>query len=163
MHVPAHLLARWLLKAGCPWCAAALGLLAIASPGWAQSSEGSSDPGMLSSTADAGGFLLIEHRHEAEASGTAGPGDVAAQRLGQSLRVARSATRAEVDNEIGGLIRLAEARYRLPGRLLEALIFVESGFAPMAVSRAGAAGLAQLMPGTAVDLGVRNRFDPAQN
>lgn len=61
------------------------------------------------------------------------------------------------------LIREAELRYRLPPRLLQALIWAESRFNPMAVSPAGAAGLAQLMPGTARELGVTNRHDPAQN
>lgn len=57
-------------------------------------------------------------------------------------------------------VRDAELRYRLPEGLLQALIWTESRFNPMAVSRAGAAGLAQLMPGTARDLGVKNRHDP---
>lgn len=61
------------------------------------------------------------------------------------------------------LIREAEARYRLPPRLLQALVWAESRFDPMAISPAGAAGLAQLMPATARELGVRNRHDPAQN
>lgn len=61
------------------------------------------------------------------------------------------------------LIRQAEARYHLPPRLLQALVWQESRFNPMAISSAGAAGLAQLMPGTARELGVSNRHDPAQN
>ncbi len=61
------------------------------------------------------------------------------------------------------LIRQAEARYQLPPRLLQALIWQESRFNPMAISPAGAAGLAQLMPGTARQLGVSNRHDPVQN
>ncbi|WP_298308144.1 lytic transglycosylase domain-containing protein [uncultured Erythrobacter sp.] len=61
------------------------------------------------------------------------------------------------------LIRRAEARNRLPPMLLQALVWQESRFNPMAVSPAGAAGLAQLMPATARELGVTNRHDPAQN
>lgn len=61
------------------------------------------------------------------------------------------------------LIRQAEVRYRLPPRLLQALVWQESRFNPMAISPAGAAGLAQLMPATARELGVTNRHDPAQN
>lgn len=61
------------------------------------------------------------------------------------------------------LIREAEFRHGLPPRLLRALIWAESRFNPLAVSPAGAAGLAQLMPGTARELGVTNRHDPRQN
>lgn len=47
--------------------------------------------------------------------------------------------------------------------LLVAVVRAESNFDPIAVSRAGAAGLTQLMPATASDLGVTDVFDPAQN
>jgi soluble lytic murein transglycosylase-like protein len=57
-------------------------------------------------------------------------------------------------------VREAELRYGLPTGLLQALIWTESRFNPMAISPAGAAGLAQLMPGTARYLGITNRHDP---
>ena len=60
-------------------------------------------------------------------------------------------------------IRAAERKHALPFGLLDALIWQESQYNPMAVSPAGAVGLAQLMPGTASDLGVRNRYDPVAN
>ncbi len=43
------------------------------------------------------------------------------------------------------------------------LVAEESAYRPDAVSPAGAGGLTQLMPGTARDLGVRDRFDAEEN
>ena len=57
----------------------------------------------------------------------------------------------------------AEAKFGLPPGLLDAVIWTESRYNPVAVSRAGAAGLGQLMPGTAKEMGVFNRFDPHAN
>jgi len=56
-----------------------------------------------------------------------------------------------------------EARFGLPDGLLDALVWTESRYNPLAVSKAGAGGLGQLMAGTALELGVANRFDPRAN
>jgi soluble lytic murein transglycosylase-like protein len=55
--------------------------------------------------------------------------------------------------------RAAARRHGIPEDLFLRLVTQESGWNPQAVSRAGAIGLAQLMPDTAVLLGV----DPADN
>ncbi|WP_437932554.1 lytic transglycosylase domain-containing protein [Sorangium sp. So ce291] len=60
-------------------------------------------------------------------------------------------------------VREAAALYSLPAELILAVMKVESGFNPRAVSRAGAMGLMQLMPGTAEEVGVRDPFEPRQN
>ena len=57
----------------------------------------------------------------------------------------------------------AAARYAVPERLIWAVIRVESGFDPRAVSSSGARGLMQLMPETAAILGVRDPFNPREN
>lgn len=52
---------------------------------------------------------------------------------------------------------------KVPIDLLDAVVLAESLYQAMALSRAGAAGLAQLMPETARELGVGNRYDPREN
>ncbi len=54
-------------------------------------------------------------------------------------------------------------RYRLPKSLVHAVITAESAYNPNAISRAGAVGLMQLMPGTAKRYGVKNRMNPYEN
>ena len=53
--------------------------------------------------------------------------------------------------------------YGMPRELVKAIIEAESGWNPHAVSPAGAVGLMQLMPETAVAFRVRNRFDIGEN
>ena len=61
------------------------------------------------------------------------------------------------------LIRTNAARNHLSAALVKAVILVESGGDPSAVSSSGAGGLMQLMPATASFYGVSNRFDPDDN
>lgn len=64
--------------------------------------------------------------------------------------------------DLGALAAQAEARHDLPRGLLRALLEVESGAKPHRISRAGAMGPAQLMPGTAAMLDVKDPFDSAE-
>jgi hypothetical protein len=61
------------------------------------------------------------------------------------------------------LIREASQAYQIPTAFIKGVIRYESNFNPLAVSRTGAMGLMQLMPGTARFLGVKDAFDPRQN
>ncbi|MCP5109462.1 MAG: lytic transglycosylase domain-containing protein, partial [bacterium] len=55
------------------------------------------------------------------------------------------------------------AVYSVPAELVHAIIEIESGWRPDAVSTKGAVGLMQLMPATAAAFGVRDRYDVEQN
>ena len=70
---------------------------------------------------------------------------------------------APLTQPFGDAVAAAAARHGLDPKLLHALVLTESAYRPNAVSPAGAAGLTQLMPGTARELGVEDRFDPVEN
>ncbi len=63
------------------------------------------------------------------------------------------------------MITAAARRLNLQPELLHAVVRAESAYDPRAISRVGAVGLMQLMPGTAQRYGVsrRGRYDPEQN
>jgi soluble lytic murein transglycosylase-like protein len=65
--------------------------------------------------------------------------------------------------DVRALAIAAARRHGLDPNLVLAVVGVESGFQPDAVSNKGAQGLMQLMPGTARELGVIDALDPAQN
>jgi soluble lytic murein transglycosylase-like protein len=78
--------------------------------------------------------------------------------------VVEEVERGDLDGE--GLRALASAaakKHGLDPALVLAVVQVESGFRPDAISPKGAQGLMQLMPKTAAGLGVADAFDPAQN
>jgi soluble lytic murein transglycosylase-like protein len=55
----------------------------------------------------------------------------------------------------------AAQRWNVGAALLSAQIYAESNFNPFASSPAGAQGIAQFMPGTAIAYGLRDPFDAA--
>lgn len=65
--------------------------------------------------------------------------------------------------ELGRIVQQQAALERVPPALILAIIQVESGGNPRAVSRTGAAGLMQLTAATARRYGARDPFDPASN
>lgn len=111
------------------------------------------------------GFQLVEHGFWQR------PADAAVNRFAEIRQRPPLDRRSAGSSQPSGLRRAgylphiyaAEAKYALPIGLLDALVWTESRYNPLAVSAAGAAGLGQLMPGTARDVGVFNRFDPLRN
>jgi hypothetical protein len=61
------------------------------------------------------------------------------------------------------LIQTIADRHHVDAALVRAVMQVESGGNPTAVSRKGAMGLMQLMPDTALQMGVTRVFDPQEN
>lgn len=67
------------------------------------------------------------------------------------------------ERELEPVIRRHSSQHQLHPALIRAVIKAESNFDPRAVSRAGAIGLMQLMPQTAVRMDVRDLYDPEEN
>jgi soluble lytic murein transglycosylase-like protein len=145
--------------------------LALAAPLHAQA-ELASDAGLAPAAdqsgyrlvQEPGGFQLIEHGVW-EVPSAQIPGLAGSVRTEPRPRQTAAATGPNAFHRAAYLphVYAAEAQFGLPAGLLDALIWTESRYNPFAISKAGAAGLGQLMPGTAKELGVANRFDPLAN
>lgn len=70
---------------------------------------------------------------------------------------------APVHANLDQVVSEASSRHRLDPDFVNSVIKAESNFQSRAVSRKGARGLMQLMPGTASQLGVTDSFDPQAN
>jgi soluble lytic murein transglycosylase-like protein len=99
------------------------------------------------------------------ASATATPG-AGTSDFATALQAAQSGTpqtpESAGSSQYDGMIEAAAQRNGVDPAVLHGLIQQESAFDPNAQSSAGAAGLTQLMPGTASSLGVANPLDPAE-
>lgn len=73
-----------------------------------------------------------------------------------------TATRLNL-TDYAATIAAAASEHGVDQALVRAIIHAESAFNPEALSRKGAQGLMQLMPGTAGQYGVTDAFDPEQN
>lgn len=70
---------------------------------------------------------------------------------------------ANLSTDLNTIIKDASKTYQIDEKLIRSVIQAESNFNQHAVSRSGAQGYMQLMPGTARGLGVTNSFDARQN
>jgi soluble lytic murein transglycosylase-like protein len=97
-------------------------------------------------------------------SGTAAAG-IASHTTQASFIASSAVSAAEEANreKITQMVREVSDRYRVDPALVRAVIQTESNWDSRAVSRKGARGLMQLVPGTAQQFGVSNVFDPQQN
>jgi soluble lytic murein transglycosylase-like protein len=67
------------------------------------------------------------------------------------------------DQDLEEAVAQYAREYRLSPALVMAVIKAESGFNPIVISKAGAVGLMQLIPETAILHGVRNLYDTRDN
>ena len=65
--------------------------------------------------------------------------------------------------DLKSIVSSASNQHQVDADFIASVIHAESANNPRAVSAKGAQGLMQLMPGTAGELGVKDRFDPADN
>ena len=83
--------------------------------------------------------------------------------VGSAGSTAAISSRAMSAGEMQPLLAHAGEAHRIDEDLLASVVRAESGGQTHAVSRTGAQGLMQLMPGTAAAVGVSDAFEPGQN
>lgn len=83
--------------------------------------------------------------------------------LERSNQIERVSSSIINKQRFGPVIEQVAKEHNINPKLINAVIEQESGFNPNAISKAGALGLMQLMPGTARDMGVKNLLNPHEN
>jgi len=87
------------------------------------------------------------------------PADARFKEFGSPARYHRAVS----DMELEQAVARAARQYKVSPALLLAVMKAESDFNPMVISKAGAVGLMQLIPETAIRHGVRNLYDTEDN
>jgi soluble lytic murein transglycosylase-like protein len=109
---------------------------------------------------DGSGRLVVSDR-------PGGPGVQTATyavRGSEAIRSTRAEARPDYDRaDLHAIADQHAGEHAISPALVRAVIQAESAWNVRAVSSKGALGLMQLMPATALDLGVSNPFDPVQN
>ena len=71
--------------------------------------------------------------------------------------------RQELKQQYDPIVQACARQYNVPADLIHSIIRAESAYDSHAISPKGAVGLMQLMPETATQYGVSDRFDPTEN
>jgi len=69
----------------------------------------------------------------------------------------------ELKQQYDPIVQACARQYNVPADLIHSIIRAESAYDSRAISPKGAVGLMQLMPETATQYGVSDRFDPTEN
>jgi len=83
--------------------------------------------------------------------------------LSTSVKPKLPASIIKAEHRFSPIIFQAASRHQVDASLIKAIIMAESRYNPQAISKMGAKGLMQLMPGTAKALGVEDAFNPEHN
>jgi len=118
----------------------------------------------IASTMDEKGGLVFVNAEPAKTRRVATQASQPGRPVGASwLKSSETAESAVPPERLERIVQDAATRQHLDPALVKAVIGVESGWNPAALSNKGAQGLMQLIPTTAGELGVGNAFDPEQN
>lgn len=104
-------------------------------------------------------FASLQDPAPSRLQSSSGLGEVT---FADALSKARAVKPLACPSELEPVIASAADKYGVDPSLVKAVVRAESGFRSDAVSRAGAQGLMQLMPGTSRALGI-DPMDPEQN
>jgi soluble lytic murein transglycosylase-like protein len=125
--------------------------------------EAQSEPATTSNSHTGTVTASVEHSQEPNAANVVtAPYQPATTADAAAHAVASIKEEAAPSNPICEAVRTAAEEHDIPIGFLARLLWQESRFKTAEVSSAGAQGIAQFMPRTAVEMGLRDPFDPLQ-